>query len=157
MFNPQAHFQVDGENNLMALDQVNTEHFASIVLFVSNIMLLGTIIFVSYLLSLFYNIQKVSFFIGRYLWNMLTPGNQLLELTALVSGVVICGTAFWFINDVIDKIDIKIRDLKEDSRRKTKIIEQMELEIITLKTYYNIQYKELCEEKMNKKNKNKYI
>ena len=145
MFDTQSHFQIDNENNLISLDVFKSENFASFVLLISNIFMISGILIVFFLLGTFNSIQKVSFYIGKYIWNFLTPGNEILEITALVSSLIICGTVFWFIYDVIDKIETKIIKLKEDSKRKAKIIEQMDYEIAKLKSYIiknNLNYSE---------------
>ena len=145
MFDTQSHFQIDNENNLISLDVFKSENFASFVLLISNIFMISGILIVFFLLGTFNSIQKVSFYIGKYIWNFLTPGNEILEITALVSSLIICGTVFCFIYDVIDKIETKIIKLKEDSKRKAKIIEQMDYEIAKLKSYIiknNLNYSE---------------
>jgi hypothetical protein len=102
----------------------------------SNIIIITiAVIFLSFS-GLFQVITNTTLKVATFFWQLLTPGQELLEIMALTVGVILGISFVVIMNDITNKIDAKIRMLKEETKQKSDRIERLEYEIILLKSAF---------------------
>jgi hypothetical protein len=68
----------------------------------------------------------------KFIWENLTPGNELLEITIILSSLVVSGLMFSTMKAISDLLDVRFVKLKNDIKMKDEYIEELE-EIIATK------------------------
>ena len=126
MFNPElryALFEQDGEiPNFMYPDVV-----IEIYRYTSNILMASIAMIIIY--NLFsYNLIAMKY-ICSYIWNMLTPGNELLDLLLIGSTIAAGITIFMLLKAITDIMDEAIIKLKNEMKKKDDRIRELEQEL----------------------------
>lgn len=131
MYNPELRYIIEQDHReVMPLIPNN--------LFVAVLMIEMTIILTGCTFTGSYKIAMIPF---EYLWSILTPGNELLEL-ALIASSIFAGV-MWILtmNELTKKLDISFEKLKTQLKEKDLRIVELESELEGLKNedkYNNI-------------------
>ena len=130
MFHPEFRILFTHEAHNQLLDEINTDIVSVIFVCGFNVCSILTFCFGVYKM-----ISFGFFYVGllmKFIWENLTPGNELLEITIILSSLVVSGLMFSTMKAISDLLDVRFVKLKNDIKMKDEYIEELE-EIIATK------------------------
>jgi len=105
-----------------------TDYFLALVVVLSintvalTIMALSSLIFTSFIIRSMTNLSVI-------IWNELTPGQQLIELSIIIAGISVLISFFKAANELEEKINEAFEKLKKQNVEKDEKISDLKLEL----------------------------
>jgi len=129
MLNPEFRFVIEQEHGEVGLMQlIDHQLFTKVFNTIMNV-------FITFCVMIFASKTTISIvmlmfdFLNYTLtrgWNLLTPGNQLLEAVMIVSTIIMFITMILAMNEMTNQLDISFTILREQCREKDKRISELE-------------------------------
>ena len=117
----------NGNNENIALFE---PHIIAVIIMTSlNVAHIFGIIYSSYKVDSFLGISQTGKFITNYMWNLLTPGYQWLEILFIFSGIVLLYLGKLVLDEITTKINNSITNLKNQLKVKENKIVELETEL----------------------------
>jgi len=109
-------------NPINPMNLFNNETLAAFLICSINTLVLYTTLYGAYALGLY----KIPIFVAKVIWESLTPGQKLIELSCLIISAIIL-YAFKLLGDEITvKIERSFQKLKNENQEKDKRIAELE-------------------------------
>lgn len=131
MFNPELRYVlVQEERNGEMMPFIDPHVFAAIFVCGTNVLVLGSLSWVTYKLFGYSGIAAK--YIWTALWNSLTPGNEWLDLTLIISTLISGIVMFFALKGMGDVLDKGFTKLKNEINKKDERIRELEAKIASL-------------------------
>jgi len=111
-----------------------TDYFLALVVILSintvalTIMAISALIFTSFVIRSITNLSVI-------IWNELTPGQQLIELSIIIAGISVLVSFFKAANELEEKINEAFEKLKKQNVEKDEKISDLKLELEKLHSF----------------------
>jgi hypothetical protein len=128
MFNPDFRYLlVQEEHNGEMIEMAEKHLFAAILVCTINVLTFGVIVRLAYELCSYFGL--IIKFIWSTLWVSLSPGNQLFELAAIVTSIVVAVMMFMVFEGISDLLNKSFDKLKDEIKKKDEKIKELEAKI----------------------------
>ena len=126
MFNPDfRHLLVQEEHDGLIVPLVDPHIFIQLLL-----MFIFMVSFLSVAIITILTLYNVASVITEYTWSLLTPGNQLLEITFITTSIVCAIIMLLSFKCMSDVLDAGFTKLKEELNTKERRIQELELKLL---------------------------
>jgi hypothetical protein len=131
MYNPELRFLIAQENGEMfPFPFIDTHIFAAVIVVGINLFISSFVIMGIYKLAMI--LLNLSFVACQYLWSILTPGNEILEVALISSSIFAAGMWILAMNELSTKLDSTFEKLKNRLKEKDSRITELESELAAL-------------------------
>jgi hypothetical protein len=130
MYNPELRYLIEQDNGELMPVVIPPFEIGAVLLTIFGSKFIGSKFIGSKFIGSYYKIAMLPF---EYIWSILTPGNELLEL-ALIASSIFAGV-MWILtmNELTKKLDISFEKLKTQLKEKDLRIIELESELEWLK------------------------
>jgi len=137
MYNPEIRYLIDEDNDnreLLMPYLLDGYVFAAFtVCGVGLIVVCGLIPLFKITSLILIQLSHLLEYLWTIFWNVLTPGNQLLDIAIMVTSIVAFSALIHTMEGVSDQLDKSFKKLKTDLAERNKKISELELEILKMK------------------------
>ena len=134
MYHPEFRYLIteDNDNREMMMPFINGYVFAAIIVSVLSLLIVVGGIFTAFTLTSLIVIPLFKY-LWTIFWNVLTPGNQWLEIVFIITSIVAFSGLIRTMEGVSNQLDMSFTKLKTEIAERNEKIAKLELEILKMK------------------------
>jgi len=137
MYNPEFRYLLIQEENAgEMLPIINPYIFAGLFVFITNIISFTAVVWLAY--KMFIYSGNISKYIWISIWNMLTPGNEWLDILLIGTTIISAVMMFKALIGITDILDAGFTKLKNELRNKDERIKLLEEKLSSIEGRSNI-------------------